>query len=110
MESANITVASMSTKKYILDSPILVSGHLISITLPAASTTHPLAPAALSTSVVVKGLSVEYSQNQVTAALHKLLRPQNILTVTYNRAHDDSLGRHDGVATVRCLNSAVYTH
>ena len=53
---------------------------------------------------------MDYSQNQVTAALHKLLRPQNILIVTYNRAHDDTLGRHDGVATIRCLNSTVYTH
>lgn len=110
MESADITVASLPTKQYLLDSPILVEGHLISISLPAASPAHPHVPIALSTSIIVKGISVEYSQNQVTAALHKLLRPQNILAVTYNRAHDDSLGRHDGVATVRCLNAAVYTH
>ena len=42
--------------------------------------------------------------------MHKLLSPQNILTVTYNHASDDSLGRHDSVATIHCLNSAVYTH
>jgi hypothetical protein len=38
------------------------------------------------------------------------LRPKNILNVTYNRASDDSLGHHDSVATIRCLNAAVYTH
>lgn len=58
----------------------------------------------------MKGLSADYSQNHVTATLHKLLRLQNILTVTYNHTHDDSLGRHDDVATIRCLNSIVYTH
>ena len=110
MESAEITVASTATKKYLLEFPILVEGHLISISLPTASETHPNTPVALSTSIIVKGVLVAYSQNQVTAALHKLFRPQNILTITYNRAQDDSLGRHDGVATIRCLNSVVYTH
>jgi hypothetical protein len=109
LESAKITVASAATKKYLLESPILVDNHLITISLPE-STANPNAPVALSTSVIVKGLPIDYSQNQITIALHKLLRPQNILTVTYNRANTDSLGHHDGVAIVRCLNSAVYTH
>lgn len=110
METAELTVASAATKKYLLEFPIQVDSHLISISLPAATTLHPTTSVALSTSIIVKGVPVDYSQNQVTAALHKLLRPQNILTVSYNRAQDDSLGRHDGVATIRCLNSAVYTH
>ena len=110
LETAEITVASASTKKYLLESPILVDGHLITISLPAAHTSNPNAPVALSTSILVKGLPMDYSQNQVTAALHKLLRPQNILIVTYNRAHDDTLGCHDRIATIHCLNSAVYTH
>jgi hypothetical protein len=101
LESAKITVASAATKKYLLESPILVDNHLITISLPE-STANP--------NVIVKGLPIDYSQNQITIALHKLLRPQNILTVTYNRANTDSLGHHDGVAIVRCLNSAVYTH
>ena len=110
METAEITVASVVTKKYLLESPILVEGHLISISLPIANDAHPSTPFALSTSIIVKGVLVDYSQNQVIAAFHKLLRPQNILTVTYNHIQADSLGRHDGVATIRCLNSAVYTH
>ena len=110
METAEIIVASTATKQYLLEFPIQVDSHLISISLPAANTIHPNTPIALSTSIIVKGVLVDYSQNQVTATLHKLLRPQNILTITYNRAQDDSLGRHDRVATIRCLNSAVYTH
>jgi hypothetical protein len=110
METAEITVASTVTKKYLLESPILVAGHRITVTLPAETMLSPTALEALSTSVIVKRLPIDFSQTQITAALHKLLRPQNVITVTYNRAHDDSLGRHDGMATVRCLNSAVYTH
>lgn len=109
-DTAKITVASAPTKKYVLDSPILVDGHHITISLPAAHIANLHAPVALSTSILVKGLSVDYSQTQIIVALHKLLSPQNILTVTYNHAHNDSLGRHDGVATIRCLNSTVYTH
>lgn len=30
--------------------------------------------------------------------------------MSYNKAQDDALGRHDGAATIRCLNSAVYTN
>ena len=108
LESAEITVASISTKKYLLESPILMEGNLISISLPTVHDTHPNAPVALSTLIIVKGLLVEYSQNRVTTALYKLLRPQNILIV--KRAHDNTLGRHNGVATIRCLNSAVYIH
>ena len=110
LETVEITVASASTKRYLLESPILVDGHLIAISLPTAHTSNLNAPVALSTSILVKGLPMDYSQNQVTAALHKLLRPQNIITVTYNRAQADTLGRHDGVATIRCLNAAIYTH
>ena len=110
LATAEITVASVTTKQYFLDSPILVDGHHTTISLPATSIANPNAHVALSTSILVKRLLVDYSQNQVTTALHKLLRPQNIITVTYNRAHDDSLGCHDGVATIRCLNSTAYTH
>ena len=110
LETAEITVASASTKKYLLESPILVDGHLITISLPAAHVANSNAPVALSTLIIVKGLSIDNSQNQVTATLHKLLRPQNTFTITYNQVHDDFLGCHDGVATIRCLDSAVYTH
>lgn len=32
-----------------------------------------------------------------------------MLTISYNQGQDDSLGRHDGAATIRCLNSAAFT-
>ena len=110
LDRAEITVASAPTKKYLLESPILIDGQHIAIFLPADHAANPNAPVALLTSILVKGLLVDYSQTQITAAQHKILRPQKFIAVTYNRAHDNSFGRHDGVATVRCLNSVVYTH
>lgn len=53
---------------------------------------------------------MQHSQIQITAAVHKLLGAKNVVTVTYNRAQADQFGRHDGIATIRCLNSVVYTH
>jgi hypothetical protein len=53
---------------------------------------------------------MQHSQIQITTAVHKLLGAKNVVTVTYNRAQSDEFGRHDGIATIRCLNSAVYTH
>ena len=75
LETVEITVASAATtKKYLIESPILVYGHLITISFPE-STANPNAPIALSTSVIVKGLLSDYSQNQVTTALYKILCP-----------------------------------
>ena len=111
LETAEITVASEPTKRYLLSTPILFSGHRLHITSPLNDRpANPNAPEALTTSILVRGIPVEYSQLQITAALHKMLSPRNVLAVTYNRAEGDSLGRHDGVATIRCLNAAVYTH
>lgn len=111
LETAEITVASETTKRYLLSTPILFDGHRLNISSPSADRPpNSNMPEALTTSILVRGLPVEYSQLQTTAALHKLLSPRNVLAVTYNRAEGDSLGRHDGVATIRCLNAAVYTH
>lgn len=49
------------------------------------------------------------SQTEVTIAIHKLLGPNNVKTVTFNRAQNDEHDRHDGIATIRCLNDVVYT-
>ena len=49
-------------------------------------------------------------QVQVTAVLHRLLGPKNVISISYERAQDDELGRHDGFAMIRCLNAIVYTH
>jgi hypothetical protein len=58
----------------------------------------------------VQGLSIEFSQAQITIAIHRLLGFKNIITVIFSRAQDDPLGRHDGLAHIRCLNAAIYTH
>jgi hypothetical protein len=58
----------------------------------------------------VRGLPIEFSQAQITVAIHRLLGIKNVLTVTFSRAQDDPLGRHDGIAQIRCLNAVVYTH
>ena len=111
LETAEITVASEHSKQYLLSTPVLFDGQRLTVTTSSSDrSSNPNAPDALSTSILVRGLPVEYSQIQISAALHKLLGPSNVLAVTYNRAEGDSLGRHDGVATLRCLNAAVYTH
>jgi hypothetical protein len=58
----------------------------------------------------VQGLPIEFSQAQITVALHRLLGIKNVLIITFSRAQDDPLGHHDGIAQIRCLNAAVYTH
>lgn len=111
LETAEITVASDSSKRYFLNTPILFAGYKLNITSSSIDRLlHPNAPEALTTSIFVRGLPVEYSQTQITAAIHKMLSPKNVLAVTYNRAEGDTMGRHNGVATIRCLNAAVYTY
>ena len=48
LESADVTIASPATMKYLLESPILVAGHLIAISLPTTSDTHSSTSVALS--------------------------------------------------------------
>jgi hypothetical protein len=79
----------------------------IPTTKPAA---NPHGPEALSTTILVRGLPVEFSQNQISVAIHRLIGTKNVMTVTFNKAQDDPLGRHDGLAQIRCLNAAIYTH
>jgi hypothetical protein len=43
-------------------------------------------------------------------AIHRLIGTKNVMTVMFNKAQDDPLGRHDGLAQIRCLNAVVYTH
>jgi hypothetical protein len=109
--TAEVTVASDNTKQYMLMTLIFISGEKVMIQIPSSEpSANPTGPEALTTTILVRGLSIEFSQTQVTVALHRLLGAKNVLTVTYNRAQDDPLGRHDGMASIRCLNAAVYTH
>jgi hypothetical protein len=107
---AEITLVAEETRTYLLTSPIFLEGErvLISTPLPPNNIQNP--EEALTTSFIVKGLPIQHSQIQITAAVHRLLGARNIITITYNRAQSDEFGRHDGITTVRCLNSAVYTH
>jgi hypothetical protein len=79
----------------------------IPTTEPAA---NPHGPEALSTTILFCGLPVEFSQNQISMTIHRLIGTKNVMTVTFNKAQDDPLESHDGLAQIRCLNAAVYTH
>lgn len=48
-------------------------------------------------------------QQHVIATLHRLIGPANVISVSYNQAEGDAHGQHDGIATVRVVNGAVYT-
>jgi hypothetical protein len=110
-DSAEITVASEATKQYLLQTPILISSERITIKIPATEpAANPQGSDALTTTILVRGLPIEFSQAQITVALHRLLGIKNVLIVTFSRAQDDLLGRHDWIAQIRCLNAAVYTH
>lgn len=109
--SAEITVASDKTKKYLIDTPILFANQRLRVSVPSSDKhLHPNAPEALTTSIAVRGLPMYHSQTEITAVLLKLLGPKNVLNISYNQAEGDVFNRHDGVATIRCLNAAVYTH
>jgi hypothetical protein len=80
------------------------------VSIPSRGARPNLTPNAYTTTLIVKGIPLQQSQIQVSAAIHRLLGARNVISVTYNRAQEDELGRHDGITTVRCLNSLVYTH
>jgi hypothetical protein len=107
---AEITLVTEATKDLLLRSPIYLEG--MRITVSSTSKHHGPNPTTdtLTTTLLIKGLPMQQSQTQVTVAVHRLMGPRNVIAVTYNRAQDDTLGRHDGIATVHFLNSAVYTH
>jgi hypothetical protein len=107
---AEITLVTEDTKNYLLSSPIFLEGERVTVTTPATPNSTQNLDAALTTSLIVKGLPMQHSQLQITAAVHKLLGAKNAVTITYNRAQSDEFGRHDGITTIRCLNSVVYTH
>jgi hypothetical protein len=107
---AEITLVAKDTKSYLLSSPIFLEGERVTVTTLAPPHSTQNLDDALTTSLIIKGLPMQHSQIQITAAVHKLLGAKNVVTVTYNRAQSDEFGCHDGIATIRCLNSVVYTH
>lgn len=109
--SADITVADENTKLYLRQYPLLLHGERIHIsTPPITPSKNPTSNDTLSTSLIVKGLPLQYSQLQVTIAIHRLLGAKNVVTIHYTNADEDELGRHEGSAVINCLNAAAYTH
>jgi hypothetical protein len=109
--TTEIIIASETTKQYLLHTPIFISGEKVMIQILASEpSANPVGPKALTTTILVRGLPIEFSQTQITVAIHHLLGAKNVVIVTFNRAEDDPLGRHDGMASIRCINAAVYTH
>ena len=106
---AEITLVAKDTKHYLLSSPIFLEGERITVTIPAPPHNTQNLDDALITSLIIKGLPMQHFQIQITAVVHKLLGAKNVVIVIYNRAQSDQFGCHDGIATIRCLNSAVYT-
>lgn len=106
---ADITVANEKTKLHLRQYPIFLQGEKIQVTVPPTAPTSNHTDT-LTTSLIVKGIPLQYSQLQITVALHRLMGAKNITNVNYANADTDSLGRHDGSAIVRCMNAAVYTH
>jgi hypothetical protein len=107
---AEITLVAEETRTYLLTSPIFLEGERVLISTPPPPNSTQNLEEALTTSLIVKGLPMQHSQLQIIATVHRLLGARNVITITYNRAQSDEFGRHDGIATVRCLNSVVYTH
>jgi hypothetical protein len=110
--TAEVTVASDTTKQYLLQTPIYILGNkVVIIQIPSLEpSTNSLGLEALTTTILMRGLPIEFSQTQIIVVLHHLLGTKNVVAVTFNRAQDDPMGRYDGMALIRCLNAAVYTH
>lgn len=77
---------------------------------PLTPSLRPGTKDTLTTTLIVKGLPLTYSQLQVTITIHRLLGVKNVVSIYYTNAQEDDLGRHEGSAIINCLNATVYTH
>lgn len=109
--TADITVASERTKVYMTQYPLILNGDRITVTATPHPSSQAKTPgAALTTTVIIKNIPLQYSQSQVTLALHRLMGAKNMISISYSNADNDSIGRHEGTALIRCLNAAIYTY
>jgi hypothetical protein len=109
--TADITIAAENTMLYLRQYPLLLQGERIRITTPSLTPSPNLTSKdSLTTTLIVKGLPLQYSQLQVTIAIHRLLAAKNVVSIHYTNAEEDDMGRHEGSAIINCLNAAVYTH
>jgi hypothetical protein len=90
--------------------PIFLEGERVVVTIPSCGIGPNLSPNALTTTLIIKDLLLNKSQVQISDAVHHFMGTCNMTSITYYRAQEDKLGRHNRVATVRCLNSLVYSH
>ena len=110
-EHAKITIASEATKRYLMETALLISSIQLKAAPPSQEgSPNPTAPEVLKNFILIKGLSLDTLQLQISVGLHKLMGSKNVLALTFNKGENDSLGRYDGIATIRCLNTAIYTH
>jgi hypothetical protein len=84
--TTKITVASETTKSYMLRTSIFISREkvMIQILVFEPSANHA-GPEALTNTILVRGLLIEFSQTQIIVAIHRFLGAKNVVTVTFNR-------------------------
>jgi hypothetical protein len=94
--TAKVTVVLDTTKQYLLQTSIYILGNKVIIQIPSLEpSANPLGPEALTTTILVRGIPIELFQTQINVVLHRLLGAKNIVVVTFNRAQDDPMGRHE---------------
>ena len=82
---AEVTLASDTSKQYLLLHPMFISGTKVDIISPMNDTTLNLnSPTPLSTLIVARGLSLDVKQVQIVAAIHHLIGPKNVLNVSFD--------------------------
>jgi hypothetical protein len=59
---AEITLVTEDTKSYLLSSPIFLEGERVTVTTPAPPNSTQNLDAALTTSLIIKGLPMQHSQ------------------------------------------------
>ena len=83
---ADITLVVEETRQLLVQRPILLEGERIIVTIPSRGTGPNLSPDALTTTLILKGLPLDKSQVQISAAVHRLLGARNVTSITYHRA------------------------
>lgn len=80
--TTHIKIASEHTKTYVLKDPLIFNNNRIIVSItPHPSTPTATAGVAVTAMLIVKNILLQYSQIQVTLALHRLLGAENILIV-----------------------------
>ena len=92
-EYAEVTIAFEPTKRYLMETPLLILEIQLEILPPPLEGfSNPNAPEVLKNPILVKGLPLDKSQLHISFGLHKLLGPKNVLAITYNKVENDFLG------------------